>query len=173
LPDKTDPLELLIRKLELQSPLAESDRAAIRGLPYTLRTVEAGTYAIREGDPPTQCAVLLSGFAYRQKLAGDGGRQIISIHIPGEALDFQNLFLDIADHSVQMLTRGELAVIPRAAVQELARSRSGVGHAVLVSLLIEASAAATLGPGSPTYCANSRSGWRLRAWPTITAMSCR
>ncbi|TMJ16368.1 MAG: Crp/Fnr family transcriptional regulator [Alphaproteobacteria bacterium] len=134
-----DPLHLLIRKLELQSPLSEDDRAAIRDLPYTLKSVEPGTYAIREGDPPTQCAVLLSGFAYRQKLAGDGGRQIVALHIPGEAMDFQNLFLDVADHSVQMLTRGELAVIPRHAIQELARSRSGIGHAVLVSLLVEAS----------------------------------
>jgi len=94
---------------------------------------------VREADPPEFCTVLLSGFAYRQKLTGDGARQIIAIHIPGDALDFQNLFLDISDHSIQMLTRGEVAFVPRPPMQELARSRAAVGHAILVKILVEAS----------------------------------
>jgi CRP-like cAMP-binding protein len=133
------PLEILVRNLELRAPLPAEDRQAVLNLPFTLRTLEAGTYTIREADPPTACAVLLSGFAYRQKLTGDGSRQIVALHIPGDALDFQQLFLDIADHNVQMLTRGEVAFIPRAEVQALARSRAAVGHAILVKILVEAS----------------------------------
>ena len=133
------PLELLLRKLELHAELSEEDRQAVLDLPYTLRTLEPSTYTIREGDAPTRCFVLVSGFAYRQKLTGDGSRQIIAIHIPGEALDFQNLFLDVSDHSVQMLTRGEIADVPRAAFQELARSRSAIGHAILITILVESS----------------------------------
>jgi CRP-like cAMP-binding protein len=133
------PLEIFLRNLELRAPLPAEDRQAVLNLPFTLRTLEAGTYTIREADPPTACAVLLSGFAYRQKLTGDGSRQIVALHIPGDALDFQQLFLDIADHNVQMLTRGEVAFIPRAEVQALARSRAAVGHAILVKILVEAS----------------------------------
>ena len=133
------PLQLLLKNLELRSPLPEVDRQAVLDLPYTLKTLEASTYTIREADPPEFCAVLLSGFAFRQKLTGDGGRQIVALQIPGDALDFQNLFLDIADHSVQMLTRGEVALVPREALQELARSHSAVGHAILVKILVEAS----------------------------------
>jgi CRP-like cAMP-binding protein len=133
------PLELLVRRLERQSPLSEEDRRAILALPYTFRTVDPHTYTIREGDLPTACAVLVSGFAYRHKLTSDGSRQILALHIPGEALDFQHLFLDVADHNVQTLTRAELAVIPRNDLQELARARPGVGHAIFVTILIEAS----------------------------------
>jgi CRP-like cAMP-binding protein len=133
------PLELLARNLELRSSLPEEDRQAVLDLPYTLRTLEAGTYTIREADPPKHCAVLVSGFAYRQKLNGNGARQILALHIPGEALDFQNLFLDVSDDSVQMLTRGEVAFISRADLQTLARSRAAVGHAILVKMLVEAS----------------------------------
>jgi CRP-like cAMP-binding protein len=133
------PLEIFLRNLELRAPLPAEDRQAVLNLPFTLRTLEAGTYTIREADPPTACAVLLSGFAYRQKLTGDGSRQIVALHIPGDALDFQQLFLDIADHNVQMLTRGQVAFIPRAEVQALARSRAAVGHAILVKILVEAS----------------------------------
>ena len=135
----SNPLQLLVRKLETHSPLSEEDREAILALPHTLKTLEPQSYTIREGDLPTACAVLLSGFAYRQKLTGYGSRQIVSLHIPGEALDFQHLFLDVADHNVQTLTRAELAFIPRAPLQELARSRAGIGHAILVTLLVEAS----------------------------------
>jgi CRP-like cAMP-binding protein len=134
-----NPLDMLVRKLEQHKALSAGDRDAILALPYTPRTLEAATYLVREGDLPLHCGVILSGFAYRQKLTGDGQRQIISIHIPGEAVDFQNLFLDVADHSVQMLTRGEVALVARKDFQGLVDSRPGIGHAILVSILIEAS----------------------------------
>ncbi len=133
------PLDLLLRKLETHSPLGEEDQRAILALPYTLKTLESQSYTIREGDPPEACAVLVSGFAYRQKLTGDGARQIVAIHIPGEPLDFQSLFLDVADHNVQTLTRAEVAFIPRAELQKLARSRPSVAQSILVMILVEAS----------------------------------
>jgi CRP-like cAMP-binding protein len=134
-----NPLALLLDVLELRSPLSEDDCKAILALPYTLKSLAPGSYAVREGEVPSGCGVLVSGFAYRQKLTGDGGRQILSIHIPGEALDFQNIFLNVADHSVQMLTRGHVALVPRADIQRIARSSASIGHAILVSILVEAS----------------------------------
>jgi CRP-like cAMP-binding protein len=134
-----DPLDHLVRKLEQHSALSSEDRAAIRSLPYVLKTVEPHSYLVREGDQPVHCAVLVSGFAYRQKLTGDGSRQIVSLHIPGEPLDAQSLFLDEADHSVQTLTRAEAAMIPRVELQKLARSRPAVGNAISVFTLVEAS----------------------------------
>src|SRR3954451_14117185 len=139
LSEDTNPLQLLIRALQLHVDLPAEDREAILALPRRLRTLEASTYLTREGDIPEQCAVLGSGFAYRQKLTGEGARQIIALHIPGDALDFQHLFLDVADHSVQMLTRGIVAFVPRKALQELARSRVAIGNAILVNILVEAS----------------------------------
>jgi CRP-like cAMP-binding protein len=133
------PLQLLVRKLETHAPLTPEDRGALLNLSYVRRTVEASTYLVREGDIPTRCGVLLSGFAYRQKHTGDGLRQIVALHIPGEAVDFQNLFLDISDHSVQMMTRGDVAFVPRAEFQELARTRASIAHAILIDILVEGS----------------------------------
>ena len=135
----TNPLQLLLDVLELRTPLTDDDRQAILALPYTMKSLAPGSYAVREGEPPTGCGVLVSGFAYRQKLTGDGGRQILSIHIPGEALDFQNIFLNVADHSVQMLTRGHVALIPRADIQKIVRYSAAIGHAILVNILVDAS----------------------------------
>ncbi len=137
--DPQPPLALLVRKLSRQVALDDDDRAALLALPHTQRTLDPSTYLLREGDPPQFCSVLISGFAYRQKLTGEGARQIVSLHIPGEALDLQSLHLDVADHNIQTLTRAEVALIPRAAMRELILARPAIAHAVMVQILVEAS----------------------------------
>ena len=133
------PLRLMLRMLEAHSPLDDEDGRALLALPVTMRTLEAASYIVREGEPPRNCGVLVSGYAFRQKLTGDGARQIVSLHIPGDALDMQNLFLDVADHNVQTLTRAELAMIPRQALRDLAQARPAIGHAMMVGVLVESS----------------------------------
>ena len=133
------PLHLLVGKLETHHPLGEADRKAVLALPFKLRALEAQSYIVREGDRPEVCAVLLSGYAFRHKLTGDGTRQIVSLHIPGEALDFQNLFLPEADHNVQMLTRGQVAEVPAAEMEKLALSQGALARAIITANLVEAS----------------------------------
>jgi CRP-like cAMP-binding protein len=136
--EASETIDRIIRRLETRGPLDEEDREAIRALPFVYRTLEASTYLVREGDPPVQCALLLSGFAYRHKVTGTGGRQILSVHMPGEFLDLQNSFLEIADHNVQMLTRGDVAMVPVRALRELAYSRPLIGRAMWIDTLIDA-----------------------------------
>lgn len=133
------PLSLLVKKLQIHAALSETDRQDILALPFKLKTLEPQAYTVREGDPAELCGVLISGFAYRQKLTGDGARQIVALHIPGEPLDLQHLYLDVADHSVQTLTRADLAFVPRTELQKLARENASVGHAMMVMLQVEAS----------------------------------
>jgi CRP-like cAMP-binding protein len=135
-----DALAALVTNLKTHAPLDRDDCEAITALPATRRTMEPLSYLVREGEPPpTHCSVLLGGFAFRQKLSGEGTRQILSVHLPGEALDFQLLFLDCADHNVQALTRVELANVPRAAIRQLMEERPGVARAVINKMLVEAS----------------------------------
>ena len=132
-------LQLLARKLNLHHRLSDLDRQAILELPHKIRRLEAQSYILREGDRPDRCAVLLQGYAFRHKLTGEGARQILAINIPGEALDFQNLFLEEADHNVQMLSRGITADVPREAIEALIAEHSEVGKAILITTLVEAS----------------------------------
>ncbi|TGX55641.1 Crp/Fnr family transcriptional regulator [Sphingomonas gei] len=137
--DTDHPFAGLVSRLEANQTLSREDREALLHLPNKLRQLDPGTYIVREGDRPRACGVLISGFAYRQKVTGDGARQIIGLHVPGEALDFQNLFLEVSDHNVQMLTRGEIAEVPIEAFQKIALERPNVGRAILVTTLVEAS----------------------------------
>jgi CRP-like cAMP-binding protein len=136
--DTFGPLALLVRKLGAQSKLSPGDHASIMALPHTIRRFDPATYLVREGEAPNQCAVLVSGYAFRHKSTASGARQIISIHVPGDPLDFQNLFLDDADHNVQTLARGEAAIVPRAAIRELMLERPTIAQAVMTNILIEA-----------------------------------
>jgi CRP-like cAMP-binding protein len=130
---------LLLRKLQLHSPLSEEDREAVLALPYSLKTLEPHTYTVREGDPPVACAVLLSGFAYRQKVTADGLAADRGPPHSGRSTGFPEPVPRRRRSQRPDADAGGVAFIPRAALQELARTRSGVGHAILVTILVEAS----------------------------------
>lgn len=129
----------MLRKLQLWNPLSPCDEAAVLALPFTVRSLTPGQYIVWDGDKPQYSCLLLSGFAYRHKIAGNGGRQIMSIHMKGDIVDLQNSLLGVADHNVQMLTAGEIAVIPIEAVRALAFDHPGIGMAMWYETLVEGS----------------------------------
>ena len=136
-----EPLAPLVRKLLNTHPLGNADRAAILSLPCTLRQLENGQYIVREGDVPTHSCLVVTGFAVRHKIMGDGARQIVNIHVSGDMVDLQNSLLSVADHNVQALTTMQAAFIPREAIVELAFARPSVGMALWLETLIEGSIA--------------------------------
>ena len=129
----------MVRKLEQWRDLTEDDRRAVLALPFTKRLLGAGQHIVWDGDQPQYTTLLVSGFAYRHKVAGNGGRQIMSIHMKGDILDLQNSLLGTADHNVQMLTGGEVALVPVAAIQEIAFDYPNVGRAMWYETLVEGS----------------------------------
>jgi CRP-like cAMP-binding protein len=128
-----------MRKLEKRFPFSPEDRTAFLALPASVKKLDVGSYIVREADIARSCCVLLTGFAYRHKIVRDGARQIVSIHIPGDMVDLHNSFLGIADHNVQMLTAGEVALIPAKAVQDIAYSHPAIGRAMLLETLVDGS----------------------------------
>ena len=133
------PLSPLVQKLEYSGPLSSEDRAAICALPHSLKALEPHSYIVREGDKPSHCCLLRDGFVYRHKVVADGGRQICSIHMKGDMVDLQNSLLGYADHSVQALTRSDVAFIPRDAIREIAFSRPAIGMAMWFDTLVDGS----------------------------------
>jgi CRP-like cAMP-binding protein len=133
-----DTIERMIRRLDARVPLSDADREAIRSLPFAFRTLDAANYLVREGEPPEVCYLLISGFAYRHKVTGDGERQIVAVHMAGDFLDLQNSMLSVADHNVQALTRCEVALVPVAALRALASEHPAVAMAMWIETLIDA-----------------------------------
>lgn len=132
-------LSPLVRRWSKHSDLSAQDRDAILALPFTRKVFGKDAYVVREGQETTDCTILLKGFAFRQKLLRDGGRQIISFHIPSEFVDLQNGLLGVADHNVQSLNRCEMAIVPRSALMDLTASNPEIRLAVWIDTLIDAS----------------------------------
>ena len=133
------PLVPMLRKLQLWTPLDESDQAAVLSLPCTVRKLRAHEFVVREDDKPRHACLLISGFAYRHKIAGNGGRQIFSIHMKGDVVDLHNSLLRRADHNVQAMTDIEAAFIPVSAIDGIVVSHPAVGKAIWYETLVDAS----------------------------------
>jgi CRP-like cAMP-binding protein len=138
-PSAEHPLAPMVRTLSVRKDLSESDVAAILALPLTRRRFDSGHYLVWDGDRPQHTCLLLDGYAIRHKEAGDGGRQIVSIHMRGDIVDLQNSLLGTADHNVQMLSAGEVAMIPVENMRELAFDHPTVGMAMWYETLVEGS----------------------------------
>src|SRR5829696_859265 len=100
LPASNPDLHPLIRKLESIAPVSDDERRAIAALPIIVRDLKADANIVRDQDRPSQCCVMIEGFACRYKLLPGGRRQIMSFHIPGDIPDLQSLHLEIMDHSL-------------------------------------------------------------------------
>ena len=132
-------LEPMVRKLEFWQKFTAEDRNALLNLPFKMRTFEQHHYIVREHDRAEHSCVLLSGYAVRHKIVAGGQRQILAIQMKGEIVDLQNSLLLRADHSVQMLTAGKAALIPRQEIERIAFERPTVGKAMWIETLVEGS----------------------------------
>ena len=136
---ETPPLAAMVRKLQQWRPLDDEDQEALLALPYRVINLRPQEYIVREADKPQNSCLMLSGFSFRHKVAGNGGRQIFSIHMKGDLADLQNSLLGIADHNLQALTHVEAAFIPVEAIQEIAFARPAIGRAMWYETLVDAS----------------------------------
>jgi CRP-like cAMP-binding protein len=128
-----------VNKLAYRQELSAEDRTALLTLPHTIKTLEAHHYIVREFDRPTHSCVMLSGYSIRHKIVSGGNRQIVAIHMNGELVDLQNSLLGHADHSVQMLTAGDVAMIPVTEINRLAFERPAIGRAMWIDTLVDGS----------------------------------
>jgi CRP-like cAMP-binding protein len=128
----------LLRKLESIASLAPEERAALLRLPLRLKTVATHQDIVREGDSPSECCLIVEGFACRYTLTDGGRRQILSFHISGDIPDLQSLHLTIMDHSLGTLVPSKLAFIQHDDLRSLMRSYPRLGDLFWRDTLIDA-----------------------------------
>jgi CRP-like cAMP-binding protein len=129
----------MVRKLAYRVELDASDREAILALPFQHKAIERSQFIVREREPATHSCLMLSGYSIRSKLTGNGGRQIVAIHMKGEMVDLQNSLLGTADHSVQALTACKVAYIPREEILRIAAERPALARAMWIDTLVDGS----------------------------------
>ena len=128
----------LVQRLRTTTGAGEDDLRALEALPYTLRNYRENQTVLRDGDRPSECCLIVEGFCVRSKTIADGKRQILSIHIPGDLPDLQNLHLATMDHDLVALSSCTLAFVTHTAIRDLIRSRPTVGDIFWRDTLVDA-----------------------------------
>jgi len=128
----------LARKLESVLALSDAEKEAIGSIRGTIKRFSRRQDLVCQGDRPSECCLILDGFAYRYKLTESGKRQIFSFHIPGDIPDLQSLHMDVMNHSPGSLTEVEAMFISHGTVRDLVRRRPRIGDAFWRDTLIDA-----------------------------------
>jgi CRP-like cAMP-binding protein len=117
--DRPLPAAPLIRKLETLGPLTAAAKDALANLRHTVRRFAPHEALVREDDQPSSLFLMLDGCVFRSTVLAGGQRQIMALHIAGDMLNLQNLFLAKMDHSITALVPTTLALIPHQEIREL------------------------------------------------------
>jgi CRP-like cAMP-binding protein len=89
----------LIRKLRRISSLSGEEERVLEEATLRTRVYGPDEDVVSEGDHPTECHLLLSGFACRYKLLAEGKRQILSFQVPGDFCDLEGFVVGRMDHN--------------------------------------------------------------------------
>ncbi|MBX9932104.1 MAG: Crp/Fnr family transcriptional regulator [Methylobacterium sp.] len=133
-----DDLGWLTRKLRSIDRVSTEEQRAVENLPFTKKRLEGGQDIVREKDQPTQCCLILDGWACRYKLLSEGKRQILSFHIAGDIPDLQSLHLKVMDHNLATVTPCTVALIPHEGVHDLVRRFPGICGVLWRDTLVDA-----------------------------------
>lgn len=136
-----DLLDPLRRKLKRLGSLSAGDWAALDALPLVPSWAAANSDLLREGGIPSECKLILEGFACRYKMLEDGRRQIISFHVPGDIVELSSVLQVPLDWSVLTLTTARVLPIKHETVLAWMHGHAGLGSLLWLDLLIDASIA--------------------------------
>ena len=129
---------MLIRKLESIAILSNEERHAIKNLPVRVQTLNARQDIVRDGDKPSHCCLIISGWACRYKLLSQGNRQIFSFHVAGDIPDLQSLHVHTMDHSLATVTTATVAFISHESLREMTACHPGIASLFWRDTLIDA-----------------------------------
>lgn len=105
-------IDALFRRMARRDDISDEEKEAIAAIAEDERTYAAGSDLVVEGEEPTRSTLLIAGFATRYRIVEDGGRQITSIHVPGDFVDLHSLLLRKMDHSVGALSECRVITFP-------------------------------------------------------------
>jgi CRP-like cAMP-binding protein len=119
--------------------LSDEDERALHSLPFHIKDYAARTPISRERDRLSQSCLIVSGLICRAKMTGEGRRQLLSFHIPGDIPDLQSLHLEVMDHDLIALSDARVALIAHEDIRRLTRGQPDIAAALWRETLIDAS----------------------------------
>lgn len=118
--------------------LSPAEEEALRGVFSGAIEVQDNRDIVQMHERMTQSHLLLEGWAFRYITLGDGRRQIVAIHVPGDFVDLHSFPLQVMDHSVATFTRCRVALAPHARLRAVTQAHPHLSRLFWLSTLIDA-----------------------------------
>ena len=115
--------------------LSESEIAALDGLEEQDRAIRRGTVLVREGESPRELFVVRSGWLHSSAVLGNGSRQIMRFHFPGDILGLPALAFADSPETVTAVTDAALCPFSRERLGKLIGDHPRLG-ALLLALAV-------------------------------------
>jgi CRP-like cAMP-binding protein len=131
------PASLFIKRVQQAVQLSSDDLTALRSLRVIERALSHREPLWRESDRPLQCAMLLSGFLCRRKIAGDRD-QILAFSVPGDFPDLQTLHLGSIDHDLLSIGPSRVGLVTHEQLNDLLGRSKTLTHLFWRETLLDA-----------------------------------
>ena len=128
----------LIQKIDSVFALTKAEHQVLAKLPMELALIEENQDIVREGDRPSRCCLILSGFTATYKVSGGGKRQIMTFGIAGDIPDLYSLHLKVLDSSIGTLTTCRVGFITHDDLRDLCNRHPRITAALWRETLINA-----------------------------------
>lgn len=134
------PAAPLVRKLSHHVAFDRADLEALdRAIARDVRRLDNGVPIFEQGEPLRSIAVLIDGFAVRERLLADGRRQIVAILLPGDLCDFNAFMMARSDSRCRAVGAARVAGIDRHMLNELNQLQPKIGQALWWEAMVNAS----------------------------------
>ena len=105
--------------------LSDRERECLRDLQSVAIKVERGRELTRQGEAGHVAYILQDGWGCSFKMMRDGGRQIITVPIPGDCVGLRSVLLRTADHSFSAITD---ATVSRVEISQMLATFEELPH---------------------------------------------
>ena len=131
-------LQLFLNRLTRRSRLTAEEAAAILNLPTKASQVATNRDFVRVGDEVDHACLVVEGLVGRFGQNADGGRQITSLHIPGDMADLHSVVQPCAASALQALTTTTILRVPHIALRAVAARYPAVAEALWRDCMVDA-----------------------------------
>ncbi len=131
-------IDLFIGKLRARHDLSVDEEGALRGMRWSERRFERNQVMVRNGEELDHSMLLLSGFAVRSKIAGDGARQIVETNIAGDFIDLHGFILKRLEHEISAASRCDIALAPHEELRRVTDALPRLGRVLWFQTLVDA-----------------------------------
>ncbi|MHA6723235.1 Crp/Fnr family transcriptional regulator [Sphingomonas sp. RS2018] len=122
-------LALWLRRLEMRSPLVESDRATIMALPGQIRHFRSSRDLVRLGERTQSSCLVVEGMVARFGQTSDGHRQLTALYVPGDMADLHSAVLPLVSAPLQSTAQATVYGVPHDAIRQAAESSPTLARA--------------------------------------------